>query len=92
MPRTPIDIDVPDLTGKRALVTGASDGIGFSIAARLARGGAEVVMPVRNQAKGDASVQRILMQTPDAKLSAATLDLSSLDSVADLERAGASVA
>jgi NAD(P)-dependent dehydrogenase (short-subunit alcohol dehydrogenase family) len=84
MPRKPIDIDVPDLTGKRALVTGASDGIGFTIAARLARAGAEVVMPVRNRAKGDAAVQRVLMQTPDAKLSVRTLDLASLNSVADL--------
>jgi NAD(P)-dependent dehydrogenase (short-subunit alcohol dehydrogenase family) len=84
MPRTPIDISVPDLTGKLALVTGASDGIGFTIAARLARAGAEVLMPVRNQAKGDAAVQRILMRTPGAKLSVRALDLSSLRSVAEL--------
>jgi NAD(P)-dependent dehydrogenase (short-subunit alcohol dehydrogenase family) len=84
MPRTPIDVAVPDLTGKLALVTGASDGIGFNIAARLARAGAEVLMPVRNRAKGDAAVQRILVRTPDAKLSVRALDLSSLRSVADL--------
>jgi len=84
MPRTPIDIAVPDLTGKFALVTGASDGIGFNIAARLARAGAEVLMPVRNRAKGDAAVQRIVVRMPDAKLSVRTLDLSSLCSVADL--------
>jgi NAD(P)-dependent dehydrogenase (short-subunit alcohol dehydrogenase family) len=84
MPRTPIDIAVPDLTGKLALVTGASDGIGFNIAARLARAGAEVLMPVRNKTKGDAAAQRILEQTSGAKLSPRTLDLSSLRSVADL--------
>ena len=84
MPRTPIDITVPDLTGKRAIVTGASDGIGFTIAARLARAGAEVVMPVRNAAKGEAAAQRILTETADAKVSVRTLDLSSLDSVAQL--------
>jgi NAD(P)-dependent dehydrogenase (short-subunit alcohol dehydrogenase family) len=84
MPRTPIDITVPDLTGKRAIVTGASDGIGFTIAARLARAGAEVVMPVRNAAKGQAAAQRILTETADAKVSVRTLDLSSLDSVAQL--------
>jgi NAD(P)-dependent dehydrogenase (short-subunit alcohol dehydrogenase family) len=84
MPRTPIDITVPELAGKLALVTGASDGIGFNIAARLARAGAEVMMPVRNRAKGDAAAQRILGQTPDAKLSVRNLDLSSLSSVGDL--------
>ena len=83
MPRTPIDISVPDLTGKLALVTGASDGIGFNIAARLARAGAEVLMPVRNQAKGEGAAQRILMRTPGAKLSVGSLDLSSQHSVAD---------
>ena len=40
MPKT-LDIPVPDLTGRLALITGASDGVGFEIAARLARAGAE---------------------------------------------------
>src|ERR1700735_636030 len=83
MPRAPIDIAVPDLTGKVALVTGASDGIGFNIAARLARAGAEVVMPVRNQAKGEDAAARIREATSGAKLAVASLDLSSLNSVAD---------
>ena len=84
MPRTPIDITVPDLTGTLALVTGASDGIGVNIAARLARAGAEVIMPVRNRAKGDAAAERIREQTPAARLSVRSLDLSSLESVASL--------
>ena len=84
MPRTPIDIAVPDLTGKLALVTGASDGIGFNIAARFARAGAEVVMPVRNQAKGDAAAGRIRERTPGARLTVPFLDLSSPSSVGSL--------
>ena len=67
MPRTPIDITVRDLTGELALVTGWSDGIGFAIAARLARAGAEVLMPVRNQAKGDAAAERIRESVPGAR-------------------------
>ncbi|MBC8092873.1 MAG: short chain dehydrogenase, partial [Pseudonocardia sp.] len=48
MARKPIDITLPDLSGRRALVTGASDGMGLVMAKRLAAGGAEVIMPVRN--------------------------------------------
>ncbi len=78
------DITVPDLTGKRAVVTGASDGIGLGIATRLAAAGAEVVMPVRNPRKGEAAAARIRDQHAGARLSLAELDLSSLASVAAL--------
>ena len=83
MPKA-IDIPVPNLAGGLALVTGASDGIGFHIAARLARAGAEVIMPVRNQAKGEAAAQRIRERIPNAKLDIRALDLASLESVAGL--------
>lgn len=83
MTRTP-DIRVPDLRGKLAVVTGASDGIGQVIATRLARAGADVVMPVRTPAKGDAAAARIRSQVPGARVSTRDLDLSSLASVAAL--------
>lgn len=66
------------------MVTGASDGIGLGIATRLAQAGAEVVMPVRNTAKGDNAVATIRARHPQAKLSLEALDLSSLASVAAL--------
>jgi NAD(P)-dependent dehydrogenase (short-subunit alcohol dehydrogenase family) len=75
---------VPDLTGKLAVVTGASDGIGHVIATRLAQAGAEVVMPVRSAGKGAAAVQRIRSAAPGATVTTRTLDLSSLGSVAAL--------
>jgi NAD(P)-dependent dehydrogenase (short-subunit alcohol dehydrogenase family) len=84
MPRKPVDISVPDLSGKRAVVTGASDGIGFSLARRLAAAGAEVLLPVRNSRKGEAAISAIRSSTPDAKVSLRELDLSSLASVAAL--------
>ncbi|WP_433028673.1 SDR family oxidoreductase [Actinomycetospora sp. CA-053990] len=84
MPRTRPDITVPDLTGRRAVVTGASDGVGLGIAARLAAAGAEVVLPVRNPRKGEAALATIADRTPGADVSLRALDLSSLASVADL--------
>ncbi|CRZ18507.1 SDR family oxidoreductase [Mycolicibacterium neworleansense] len=78
------DFTIDDLSGKRALVTGASDGIGLGIATRLAGAGADVVMPVRNPHKGEAAVARIRAQHPRAKLTLEQLDLSSLASVAAL--------
>ncbi|SDH50266.1 SDR family oxidoreductase [Agrococcus jejuensis] len=83
MPRT-IDVTVPDLSGRRALVTGGSDGMGLRLAERLARAGADVLLPVRNPAKGEAAVARIRAAVPDARLTLHALDLSSLDSVAAL--------
>jgi len=83
MART-IDITIPDLTGRLAVVTGASDGIGQVIATRLASAGAEVVMPVRNPAKGEAAAARIRRIAPGATVETRELDLSSLSSVAAL--------
>lgn len=47
------------LTGRTIVITGASDGIGFSLARRCAEVGAEVVMVGRNRAKTDHAVSRI---------------------------------
>jgi NAD(P)-dependent dehydrogenase (short-subunit alcohol dehydrogenase family) len=80
------DVPVPDLHAKIAVVTGASDGIGLGLAGRLARAGAEVILPVRNAAKGAAAVARIQAAAPRATVSTRTLDLASLDSVAALAR------
>jgi NAD(P)-dependent dehydrogenase (short-subunit alcohol dehydrogenase family) len=81
-----IDITIPDLSGKLALVTGASDGIGFIIASRLAQAGAEVVMPVRNSTKGEQAVDRIRALVPGARVTTRALDLASLDSVTALTK------
>lgn len=75
------DTSIRNLTGKRAVVTGASDGLGAVIATSLARSGAEVVMPVRSAAKGERVVESIRSSVPNAKVSTRLLDLSSLTSV-----------
>lgn len=72
---------VPAQNGRLAVVTGASDGIGVVIATELARAGAEVILPVRNEDKGARAVARVLAEVPAARVSTRRLDLSSLDSV-----------
>lgn len=87
MPRSELNTAVPNLTGKLAVVTGASDGIGAGLALRLAEAGAEVVMPVRNEAKGEAAADRIRREQPGAKVTTRRMDLASLASVAEFGRA-----
>lgn len=84
MTRTVPDLTLPDLTGRRALVTGGSDGIGLHIATRLARAGAEVLLPVRNRAKGESAADRIRAAVPGGHVSLLDLDLASLASVGEL--------
>ncbi len=81
MPRTAVDLTLPDLSGRLAVVTGASDGMGIVIARRLAAAGAELVLPVRNPVKGEAAVAAITSVVPGATVTLRSLDLSSLDSV-----------
>lgn len=78
--RTP-EITVPDLTGRLAVVTGGSDGVGLGLATRLAAAGAEVLLPVRNPRKGEAALAAIRATAPTARVALRELDLSSLASV-----------
>ncbi|MBO0866814.1 MAG: SDR family oxidoreductase [Mycobacterium sp.] len=75
---------VPDLSGKLAIITGANSGLGFGLARRLSAAGADVVMAIRNHAKGEAAIDEIRATAPGAKLTIKPLDLSSLSSVAVL--------
>ncbi len=72
---------LPDLHARTAMVTGASDGVGLEIARALAAAGAEVLLPVRDRAKGERAAARIRQSVPDATLSLLDLDLARLASV-----------
>ncbi len=69
VPRRQYDLTIPDLTGRRAVVTGASDGMGLGIAAPLAAAGAEVLHagPQPGEGRGGGR-QDPLRRCPDARL------------------------
>jgi NAD(P)-dependent dehydrogenase (short-subunit alcohol dehydrogenase family) len=73
--------DIPDLTGKVAVVTGANSGLGFESAEALAGAGAHVVMAARNQTTAETARDEILTAHRDASLEIVPLDLGSLESV-----------
>jgi NAD(P)-dependent dehydrogenase (short-subunit alcohol dehydrogenase family) len=69
--------DIPDLTGKTAVVTGANSGLGLESAKALAGAGAHLVMAARNQEKAQAAFDEIKTTYPDAALEIVELDLAS---------------
>jgi NAD(P)-dependent dehydrogenase (short-subunit alcohol dehydrogenase family) len=73
--------DIPDQTGRTAVITGANTGLGYETAAALAGRGARVVLGVRNLEKGRQAVARIAAATPGAAVELQELDLTSLESV-----------
>jgi NAD(P)-dependent dehydrogenase (short-subunit alcohol dehydrogenase family) len=75
--------DVPDQSGRLAVVTGSNTGLGYDTARVLAGRGAHVVMAVRDTAKGEAAADRIRQLSPGAQVSVRKLDLGSLASVRD---------
>ena len=76
-----------DLTGRRAVVTGASSGIGVETARALAGAGAEVTLAVRNPAAGKSTAADITATTGNSRLHVAALDLTDQSSVAEFTSA-----
>jgi len=72
--------DIPDLTGRRALVTGVTGGLGEHTATGLARNGADVIVTARNAAKAEPVMSR-LRQSARGQVTLVDLDLADLASV-----------
>ena len=68
--------DIPDLSGRTAVVTGASSGLGLVVSRALAERGARVVLAVRDPRKGEAARAGLSGETEVARL-----DLADLESV-----------
>ena len=73
--------DIPDQTGRTAVVTGANSGLGYATARELARHGAQVVLACRDETRGTEAAQRIRAEAPGADVRVAPLDLADLKSV-----------
>ena len=73
--------DIPDQTGRIAVITGANTGIGYQAAWYLAGRGATIVLAGRDAARTKAAHDRLLGQLPEARLDTVALDLASLQSV-----------
>lgn len=73
--------DIPDQTGRRAIVTGANSGLGFETALALAGHGAEVTLAVRDMTKGEAAAEQIRARSPQASIEVRRLDLADLASI-----------
>jgi NAD(P)-dependent dehydrogenase (short-subunit alcohol dehydrogenase family) len=72
---------IPDLSGKTAIVTGATSGIGLETARALANRNAAVILAVRSADKGARAAAMIQQSAPRARISVQALDLASLASV-----------
>ena len=73
--------DMPNLTGRRAIVTGANSGLGYCTAQALAAHGAAVTMAVRDEAKGRAAAAAITSAGASGPIEVRRLDLADLASV-----------
>ena len=73
--------DIPDQTGRRAIVTGANSGIGWHTALELTRAGAEVTIASRDAGRAVAAAERIRAALPAACIRTGALDLALLASV-----------
>jgi len=85
--------DMPSQAGRRAIITGATGGLGFEAALALAQAGAAVTLAARNPAKGADALARLRAAWPAADVHFARLDLASLASVrafarSEIDRAG----
>lgn len=73
--------DVPDLSGKQVVITGANSGLGFETAIVLSTKGANVIIACCAVTKGEDAVREIRKDCPGALLNVAELDLADLNSV-----------
>ena len=75
--------NIPDQSGRVAIVTGANSGIGYETARALTHKGATVIMACRSVEKGQVAAQKIQDEDPQGSVTVMALDLADLSSVRD---------
>ncbi|MDX3249304.1 oxidoreductase [Streptomyces sp. ME18-1-4] len=78
--------DMPDQSGRTAVVTGANSGLGYVTARELARKGARVVLGCRSEARGRDAVARLRGEVPGVEVELGRLDLGDLASVREFAK------
>lgn len=73
--------DMPDLSGKVIVITGANSGVGYEAAKEFARKGAHAILACRNMEKALSAMEQIQAEVLGASVEIMALDLASLDSV-----------
>jgi NAD(P)-dependent dehydrogenase (short-subunit alcohol dehydrogenase family) len=73
--------NIPDLTGKVIIVTGANSGIGYEAAKEFARKGAQTILACRNVDKAESALAQLRAEIPNGPAEVMQLDLASLKSV-----------
>lgn len=79
--------DIPNQSGRVALITGANSGIGLETARELARRGARVVLACRSEARATTAMEDIRTELPEAKVEFMRLDLGDLEQVREFAEA-----
>ena len=72
---------IPQLAGRRFLITGANSGIGYAAALKLARKDAELILACRDLEKGEAALAHLREEAPSVRAELVALDLSSVASI-----------
>jgi len=75
--------DLPDLSGKVIVITGANSGIGYESARAFARNGAQIILACRDNGKANQALLKIQAEVPGTRGVILQLDLTSLQSVHD---------
>ncbi|MEO0561764.1 MAG: oxidoreductase [Chloroflexota bacterium] len=73
--------DMPDMTGKVVIVTGANNGLGYEAATAFAEKNATTIMAVRTVSKGESAAAEVRAAAPSARVEVMRLDLADLASI-----------
>jgi NAD(P)-dependent dehydrogenase (short-subunit alcohol dehydrogenase family) len=78
--------EIPSQSGRLAVITGATGGLGYETALALAKLGAEIILTGRDDGKGRSAIEKIKRDVSGARVSYESLDLANLASIADFSQ------